>query len=446
MTKKIIGTVNVPDDHFININNSVRYDYRLISEFDKEEKQTPIEKFVDKNYFLLQFKKTKDDIVKKAFNNIVTNIIVANDNEKVVALSRNRNDYSITANYGMEHYTFRIVEIVNILREAEYIQQWTGYYDKVKGTGKVSRIWGTKKFADELKSLIPDYHLINENEFEELTLIEKIIKRRNYFGIKRIDYSSCILLKDSKKKLIVYRANQKVHRMKNFLDSYNFFVELNSVSIPSFILRNKYLLPKQTYITTTSMIVQPEDSYISSSSPILRLNEAKSIYYNKLQCQVYRVFNNGNFNEGGRFYGAEYQALNGEERKEILINDEKTIEVDYKALHPRMIYHLEKIDYPDDPYLAVCATAAIRKPIKKLFQMMINANTRRKAVCAFEEYLAEEPAVADLLYNDGLNGWELANMILNAHQRIKKYFNTGIGVKLQFIDSQIAESNLKTFY
>ena len=137
--------------------------------------------------------------------------------------------------------------------------------------------------------------------------------------------------------------------------------------------------------------------------------------------------------------------MNGEERKEILINDEKTIEVDYKALHPRMIYHLEKIDYTDDPYLAVCATAAIRKPIKKLFQMMINANTRRKAVYAFEEYLAEEPAIADLLYNDGLNGWELANMILNAHKRIKDYFNTGIGVKLQFIDSQIAESILKHF-
>ena len=119
--------------------------------------------------------------------------------------------------------------------------------------------------------MTPDYQIINANQFDELTSSEEILRRRNYFGIRRIKYSSCILLKNSEKKLIVYRANQKVHRMKNFLDSYNDFVELNSVLIPSSILKNKYLLPKQIYSTSSTTIIQPEDSYISSSSPILRV-------------------------------------------------------------------------------------------------------------------------------------------------------------------------------
>ena len=59
MGNKIIGKVNVPKDHFININDSVIYDYRLVSESENTQEHTPIEKFVDRNYCLLNFKKQK---------------------------------------------------------------------------------------------------------------------------------------------------------------------------------------------------------------------------------------------------------------------------------------------------------------------------------------------------------------------------------------------------
>jgi len=43
------------------------------------------------------------------------------------------------------------------------------------------------------------------------------------------------------------------------------------------------------------------------------------------------------------------------------------------------------------------------------------------------------------------NAWELARTIMEKHKKIEKYFNTGVGVKLQYKDSRIAERILKHF-
>ena len=45
----------------------------------------------------------------------------------------------------MEHYSYRIVEIVDILRAAEYIQQWNGYYVKDKAVKEKSHEFGLLK-------------------------------------------------------------------------------------------------------------------------------------------------------------------------------------------------------------------------------------------------------------------------------------------------------------
>jgi len=83
--------------------------------------------------------------------------------------------------------------------------------------------------------------------------------------------------------------------------------------------------------------------------PITNRIGSKILYCKRLQCKLYRVFNNGNFNYGGRFYGAEYQQLSGKERRSMLINGSKVVEADYSAFHIRMIYHLVGIDKKENP-------------------------------------------------------------------------------------------------
>jgi len=98
---------------------------------------------------------------------------------------------------------------------------------------------------------------------------------------------------------------------------------------------------------------------------------------------LYRVFNNGKFTEGGRFYGGEYQSLNENKRSKILIDYKKTCEVDYSAFHARMLYHLAGINCEDDPYQMVKPEPELRPLIKKMMQMLINAKSLSKAIGAF---------------------------------------------------------------
>lgn len=53
---------------------------------------------------------------------------------------------------------------------------------------------------------------------------------------------------------------------------------------------------------------------------------------------VYRVFNNNDWEQGGRFYGAWWMACPSKFRQHILIDGKPTVEVDYSGLHAAMLY------------------------------------------------------------------------------------------------------------
>lgn len=67
---------------------------------------------------------------------------------------------------------------------------------------------------------------------------------------------------------------------------------------------------------------------------------------------IYRVFNNGRLDEGGRLYGGFWQQLSGEERDdEILINGEHVVGPDYGQMAVSILYALEGIPIPlEDAY------------------------------------------------------------------------------------------------
>ena len=55
---------------------------------------------------------------------------------------------------------------------------------------------------------------------------------------------------------------------------------------------------------------------------------------------VTRVFNGGltgNWGLGGRFYRGWWQQIDKEDRSKIYINDQPTLEVDFKAFHPNLL-------------------------------------------------------------------------------------------------------------
>jgi sugar lactone lactonase YvrE len=51
---------------------------------------------------------------------------------------------------------------------------------------------------------------------------------------------------------------------------------------------------------------------------------------------LHRVFNDGVFDKGGRFYGGWWQGIPREYRRSIIINGEPAVEADYSAIHPSL--------------------------------------------------------------------------------------------------------------
>ena len=157
---------------FDNGENSIRFNYRLISQ-KRNKELTPIEIFIEEKYKELGLtgKNYLTDNKKTAINCILTNTVIAASNGKIVTVPRGRGDYTMSNFYGMDHYSYRnIVKSIDVFKELEYLDQRNGYYDRDEEKGEVSRIWGTEKLFMELAdySSIPDHDNNNSDCTQEI--------------------------------------------------------------------------------------------------------------------------------------------------------------------------------------------------------------------------------------------------------------------------------------
>jgi hypothetical protein len=157
------------------------------------------------------------------------------------------------------------------------------------------------------------------------------------------------------------------------------------------------------------------------------------------------VFNNSSFSYGGRFYGAEYQQLNGQDRESILINGNKTTEIDFKGLHINMLYNKQRKDYNGDPYSVVNSNMEIRPLLKLIGLIIINAKDKKSSIDAMNYELWKNLELKKIKEKYNLSIQELFSDFEKRHPDISNYFNSGIGLKLQNLDSKIAEDILKHF-
>ena len=432
-------SINNTQNYFADVNCSYKVNHTYITE-NQNGPLSSIEKFVEDYYFdiVQDYPNTNRNDKKLALNNILTNLMIAYESGKTLAIPRNKTAYKYYAFYGLSHFTYtNIITCLDGLVKNGFIGQRKGYFDRELKSGKITRIWPKEKLLCKIKPYVIEIPIQNQFLTKNYSNILPILYK-NFSGLEKLKYKPPIILKDKNKNPIPFKMDIRTNKMKKFLEHYNHFIEQNNIQISLTVFLQTYPSFNSYFQTNTSR--GSTISYI----PLLGQSEAKSFSYLDLDAQLTRVFNNMSFDEGGRFYRAGYQALNEEMRSKILINGSETIELDYSALHPRMIYHKEGIDYKGDPY-SITPISHLRKPIKKMFQMMINAKTKISAVKAFEAYLDEDITIKNIFYKEGLTADELAKMIGQAHYRVAKYFNSGIGVKLQYTDSKIAEAILKHF-
>ena len=140
---------------------------------------------------------------------------------------------------------------------------------------------------------------------------------------------------------------------------------------------------------------------------------------------LYRVFNGG-WKCGGRYYGGWWQGVKSEDRRFFLIDGEKTEEIDYSQIHPRIIYAEAGIPLIGDAY---DIPGFERGLCKAAFNILVNAPCYPSALCALAQDM-----------NGDLNGAErLIEAIKVRHADVAKYFHSSAGVRLQGLDSRMAE-------
>ena len=161
-------------------------------------------------------------------------------------------------------------------------------------------------------------------------------------------------------------------------------------------------------------------------------SQQEGVHFKIIDRWVKRIFNNSTFENGGRLY-ASWQNLPRELRKYLLINGSRVAELDYSGCQVRMIYHmwLNKPCLDEDVY----QIAGLRREIaKKAAVICINAETQREALGALRAYCIDELNMKDVSYSDARR---MMQAFMIKHRPIAEYFNSGAGVVMMRIESEI---------
>lgn len=144
-----------------------------------------------------------------------------------------------------------------------------------------------------------------------------------------------------------------------------------------------------------------------------------------------RYFNAGSFELGGRLFGGFWQGMSKADRKDLLIEGEQAMELDFSQVGPRILYGMAGAMLDRDAY-AVPGYESNRDGVKKLFAAMTNADAP----------LARFPAKVRELFPRGTKVASVCSAIVRHHPAIADHFYKQRGLAVMFKESQIMVSAL----
>ena len=306
-----------------------------------------------------------------------------------VSYSRSAGDYVPGTRLHSLFLRYRmLIRIVDGLVSLGYARNFIGFYDRVKGVGFQTRLQATEKF-------------LSLGERKHVT--RKMIKRAE---------GPLINLRDEKKNPIDFAETLEIQKMRESLSSYNRFLKNFSIAID----RNDEEI--------TQILIRKEKTHVN------------------FDCvSMHRVFN-GDFDHGGRFYGAWWQGIPRELRPFITIDGEKTSELDYSSQHLLMLYAENGDEYhwlkgsDDDPYLLKEFPEEERKLQKQIVLVLVNATDRESAVKAISKEINDRrwPFPKNHAFIESR-----IDALLHKHEEIRHHAFSGVGLRLQRLDSDICQ-------
>ena len=317
--------------------------------------------------------------------------------ERHLRVSLRKEDYATKSRYTNPDLTYQPVkDVVEFLWLMNYVDFRIGFYDRATGNGRRSTMRATDKLISVFKEHGVTLGMIVTSPDIEL-----------------------VRLKDTEKLLTDYTDTEETETIRANLNRINQLISDCDIRLS---------MPERDIVTMQQRHLDKQTGRLNT-----RRNPDSLPDIDFTRTVLRRVFNNDSFAQGGRFYGGWWQVMPKRHRNHIIIDGEETLELDYSALHPRMLYHLEGIDLPsgDDAYSLPGFEARHRKIIKRTFQRLLNAKQRQGMTLEPEEAFS---------LPEGKTFNHLIDSLLDKHKAIGRHFFTGDGLQLQRIDSDIAEA------
>ena len=307
MTKTDAEIQREREEKAVRLDNWSRLDIHRWSEDPK------VDEVVEKVYGLmksLQGFSGKSNIQKKHLKVILLNLYsnYLEDPQKYTGFYRRVSNYRPYGRYNRLGISKTTIKVVNCLLTLDLIDHERGHYSRqTTGDSHMSRM----RVKPSLTKIFIDF-------------------RWNQLSVGRVADMENIILRSADapgnpREELEYADTKETRRMRTELCRYNNLLRRTFIDVPEF----------------------PEGGVSPGTG-------SRTIRINRTNKFVRRIFNNGNWEDGGRFYGPWWQNVPKEWRKRIRINDEQTIEWDYSGLHIILLYALEGLDYwkvgEGDPY------------------------------------------------------------------------------------------------
>ena len=307
----------------------------------------------------------------EAYRGAIGCLLIADLLGTCVSYSRSRNHYTGLQRYGGGLYTYAIVvKVVSVLGQLGLVEEERM---EPRSFGVQSRMRASQRLRDIAGSAVILMPL----------------------------HAETIRLKDASKRLIPYLETEQTREMRRRLAKHNEALSALNITSEAFDLSRPALLAR--------------------GRPIMPIRRA-----------LYRVFN-GDFLHGGRLYGGFWQNLRSEHRKELAIEGERVVEVDYRHLHPDLLHAAFGRVLDFDAY---CIEGVARTHCKLAFQMLLNCSTKQAAIGAMAAALHASDDRLDFAFAKQ-RAREILKALEKRHQAIDLAFYQVIGRRLQKVDSEL---------
>ena len=295
-------------------------------------------------------------------------------------------------------FGYRITKLVlDAAVEAEIVDKEKGYFNPA-GKGKVSRFSSSNRLKAHFIEMEHCWQYMSPPVKEKSILIAMAPKGKSRRFANSEDPASIKMMQKNSLKINKFLAKQCI-----------------CIDLPNSILL-KGIKASQGTIDDSFELNQD----LSNGSAI----NFQNVFLRRIFAQ--------SFDQGGRFYGGWWQSVKKELRSRIVINEYLTSECDFSTLSLRMLYAKEQADcgegdlydlgvsFPNDPDTS-------RDIVKRYINALLND--------ASKKYQLDKE---DLIYL-GISRKELFDAVCERHSLLRKYFYSGIGLQLQFMDSKMAE-------